>query len=160
MSHILVPVDFSDCSRGLVDRADELARRLGSSLRLLHVTQPPSGSVPDAQQRLDTESDALLRDLARRTTVPTQVETRHGAPGPAILEAIDDAEMVVVGTHGRTGVRRLLLGSVSEHVIRRADVPVLTLRTQHRPECEASSCATCTTHVTPCEDRLRTESDG
>ncbi|MCP4810348.1 MAG: universal stress protein [Proteobacteria bacterium] len=160
MTHILVPVDFSDCSRGLVDRADELARRLGTELRLLHITQPPGGSGPDAQERLDAESDDLLRDLSRRTTVPTQVETRHGGPSPTILDAVGDAEMVVIGTHGRTGARRLLLGSVSEYVIRRADVPVVTLRTQHRPECEASSCASCTTHVTPCEDRMRTETTG
>lgn len=155
---LLVPVDFSDCSRGLVDRANELAVRLDTSLRLLHVTP----DVPRAEDAdcLDAESDALLRDLARRTTVPTQVETRAGDPGAQILDAAGDAEMIIVGTHGRTGVRRLLLGSVAEHVVRRAEVPVLTVRTQHRPECAASSCAACTSHVTPCEDRIRVDAEG
>lgn len=171
MKHVLVPIDFSDCTNGLIDQAADFARKLGHGVTLLHVTSPPAdlGDAPigdgTGQAVLDGESSKLLSHFANRPSLlglDVQAVTRHGAPGPAILEAAEatDAPLIVVGTHGRTGVQRMLLGSVSEHVIRRADVPVVSVRTQHRPECEASSCARCTTHITAAETRLRTELDG
>lgn len=172
-SRILVPIDFSDCSAGLVTQATDLARRLGAGLSLLHV-----GKVPPALARATLESpegprtaeQALVAEarprLERLATlagdVPVQCEVRSGSPGPVILEACESggAEMIVMGTHGRTGVARVLLGSVAEHVIRRASVPVVTVRMQRHASCKASSCAVCTSHITPTQQRLATELEG
>ncbi|MFT5460053.1 MAG: nucleotide-binding universal stress UspA family protein, partial [Myxococcota bacterium] len=172
MADLLVPIDFSDCTYGLVDRAAALARQLGVGVVLLHVTEVPLGGADltlpdgsDAHTALDTESIALLNgysDRVGKLGVPVRVVTRHGAPGDTILAAATEMapSMVMMGTHGRTGVARMLLGSVAEHVLRRARVPVVTVRTQHRPECTPASCATCDTHRTPAMRRVEAELDG
>jgi len=168
---LLVPVDFSDCTRGLVDRAADLAARLGVGVTLLHAVEPPAGLIGatlpggSAAAQLSVESDNQLRYYLARIRakgVDATGITREGAPEKVILESAEsmEAEMIMMGTHGRRGVNRMMLGSIAEYVLRRAEVPVLTLRTQHRPECEARSCAVCSTHVTATESQLSVELDG
>lgn len=171
MKELLVPIDFSDCTHGLVDQAADVAGRMGMRVHLLHITHPPgdTGAADvdgeTGERRLDTEAQGLLdhyRGLVAEHGVDVATSLQHGEPGPAIVKSAKalNVDMIMVGTHGRRGVARLLLGSVSEHVIRRADVPVISVRTQHRPGCEASSCATCQTHITAMERRLQAELDG
>lgn len=166
---MLVPVDFSECTPGQIDTAASYARRLGLGVTLLHVVDPPAGTGDVALEDcvggacLDAESEVLLEGFVRSVEgVEVETISRRGAPAETILAVAEELrpELVVLGTHGRRGVRRLLLGSVAEQVIRRAVVPVITLRTQHRPSCQAADCGTCATHVTPVEERLRTELDG
>ncbi len=172
MSHtLLVPVDFSDCTYGLVEQAGTLAGRLGVGVTLLHVITPPTDAgelmLPEGVSGLDLllqESERLLEQFAsplRERQLAVQIITRQGTPEQVILDACDEVSplMIMMGTHGRKGVVRMLLGSVAESVIRRAEVPVVTVRTKHQPECEPRSCAVCTQR-SPAELRLASEREG
>ncbi len=173
MDTLLVPIDLSRCSHVVVARAAELAARLGATLRLLHVVSPPPGAAEVHLPEGGT-GEGLLLEEARRMTEPYAVLARElgvpaevviveaDKPHEAILEAAgaEDVGMIVMGTHGRTGLTRLLLGSVAEQVIRRADVPVVTIRSQWHETCEPSSCAVCDSHVTPGMRRVQAELEG
>jgi len=128
VSRILVATDFSQPSEVAVRAAANHARLLGARLHLLHVVWPGSDATPSP--RLEQLAEGLRGD---GLTVVTAVES--GLPGPEIVryatrEAID---LIVVGTHGRTGVTRALIGSVAERVIRTAPCPVLTVPVGTRP---------------------------
>jgi nucleotide-binding universal stress UspA family protein len=142
MRKILVATDFSACSDAAVDLALDVAQRYGATLTLLHVCELPSYTyfgggvyVPSPELVEDILADAR-RGLAKareRVVKPgVTVETHSfvGDPGPAIVSYAHehDHDLIVVGTHGRRGFRRLLLGSVAEQVVRAADVPVLAAR--------------------------------
>jgi universal stress protein A len=139
-TRILVPTDFSAGARLALDYAVQLARRLGASLHLLHVTEDPSiagmwteAYVDIAQIRMEREAGARqLMDKLRRDIGPADV-TDEIAAGPVarvIIEAAADrgAGLIVMGTHGRTGLAHVLVGSVAEQVMRMAGCPVLTVR--------------------------------
>jgi nucleotide-binding universal stress UspA family protein len=138
---ILCPVDFSDASAGALRAAALLAQRSGGSLTLLHVDVVPGSAIPEAL--LETPP-ALATDLGAPADRPLlewkaraeglgvpQVEARRsvGRPAQEILALVrrDGFDLIVLGTHGRTGVGHLILGSVAEEVVRRAPCPVLTL---------------------------------
>jgi nucleotide-binding universal stress UspA family protein len=137
---ILVGIDFSETSEQALELAIELAIRNGAGLTLLHVYQVPGFAFPEtivpappemldrmiADERAGLER---LADRARARGVRAEVEQVPGAPATEIVErAGRDCDLVVVGTHGRTGIRHALLGSVAERVVRRSPVPVLTVR--------------------------------
>lgn len=129
--HILVPVDFSDCSRRALDEAGELARRSGASVTLLHVIDPPEvyGEDDDLQStgRLDDWGDLVEARTARQVTRLM----RTGNPAPQVLSTVDEdpsVDLIVVGSHGRTGLQRMLIGSVAEGVMRHATRPVMVAR--------------------------------
>ena len=141
---ILYPTDFSPCSRQAFAHAASLARRFGAELHVFHaVTQ--SGQEPydpmfylaaaeeahaEATRAVAGELAKLALDpLADGLTVVTS-QRRDVLAGPAILDYAHerDIDLVVMGTHGRRNVSRLLLGSVAEEVVRRSSCPVLTLR--------------------------------
>jgi nucleotide-binding universal stress UspA family protein len=178
-STLLVPVDFSDCAPGVVDYAVKLARDLEARVVLLNVVELPAGLDPGAPIHPETGEDIAVAEYAAREAarnLDTYVlaaaslmpgveivgEVGRGTPVDSILEAADqyDARLIIMGTHGRRGLARVVMGSVAEHVLRRSERPVLTLRTQHRETCAARSCAWCTTHVTPAQSRVRAELDG
>lgn len=140
-NHILVPIDFSICATQALDYACELASKLGAKVQLVHaiaVTLPELGvtltqSMIEDLQRANV---VALDDVAkpRRATVellPSIVKL--GDPRDVILEAAEaeHADLIVIGTHGRRGLSRLVLGSVAESVLRRATCPVLTVRARH-----------------------------
>jgi nucleotide-binding universal stress UspA family protein len=135
---ILVPFDFSAHSTAAVDYAALLAARLGASLRLLHVYDPPdslAGIVPGTSVREEEDSarrvaERELQRLQLRIGDAVAVDTAvvAGAPVAEILRHAEGGfDLIVMGTHGRSGLRRLLLGSVTEEVLRRAKVPVLVV---------------------------------
>lgn len=142
---ILVPVDFDEASRRAVSTAVEFARLFGGRVVILHVIPPtsfPEGArlLPvDAADPIDlgeyvsARAKRLLDEhfasvLIRGAEVRKEARTGHVVD--TVLRAIAecDAKLVVVGTHGRGGVSRLVLGSVAEGVLRRSPVPVLVLR--------------------------------
>jgi nucleotide-binding universal stress UspA family protein len=137
---LLVPTDFSPTSTRAVDYARALAGRLGARVHLLHVIEDPfitgtwsemyAVGFPEIREQLTR--DAELRLAALRTTfagVPTTSEVRLGSPAATIAEAAHQgADMIVMGTHGRSGFAHLMLGSVAERVLRLAPCPVLTIR--------------------------------
>jgi len=136
---ILVPVDFEEGSERALDVAHDLATRLGARLVLLHAYTLPvyayPGMAPIQAPTLDTEIEAAAKQalgvLAARWESPRTL-LRQGDPATVILDAIEELEpaLVVMGTHGRRGLQRLVLGSVAEHVARRSKVPVMTVRPQ------------------------------
>lgn len=137
-THVLCPVDFSDCSRHALDYAAALTRSYGGTLTVLHnmqaialATDPMLGSVvlPTAED-LDRAGKNLrdfVADEAAGLTIRTEV--REGNTVAAILEMAEalPADMLVLGTHGRRGFERFLLGSTTERLLRRAACPVLTV---------------------------------
>ena len=139
---ILCPVDFSECSRRAVDHAMAIARWYGSSVTAVHVfplpqvAASPSGPIlmdpilltAAARDQLMADMKRLL-DVERAPGIVTDVVLREGAAASEILEqaATMKADLVVMGTHGRSGVDRLLLGSVTEKVLRKVRCPVLTV---------------------------------
>jgi nucleotide-binding universal stress UspA family protein len=136
-AHVLCPVDLSKPARHAMDLAAELARSGGAGITLLHVLELPvafSGELrnPDFHRDLDARSATLLdrwtAELKARVDVPVTQVTRIGRPGVQILALLDDDrtfDLVVMGSHGYTGVSRMLLGSVAEKVTRHARCPVL-----------------------------------
>lgn len=155
---LLVPIDYSPSASEAMRVAADLARRYDASLTLIHVYQPvaypfPEGFVlytPDQMAGILTELQQLLDQsvqFARGEGAP-RVEGRL-AQGVVDSEIIQTAEqegydLVVMGTHGRTGLQHALLGSVAEKVVRRAPCPVLTVRVpesaqvERRPEARAA----------------------
>lgn len=134
LKQILVPVDFSECSRKALQYALPLARQFNAGLILLHVLQPyvPIAEMPS--QEMESLEDAR-RDLEEvqaeaGTTVVSRVEVRRGAPHTQIIDAAKelDVDLIVISTHGRKGLTRVLLGSTAEKVIRHAGCPVLVVR--------------------------------
>lgn len=141
---ILCPVDWSDSSAGALQAAAELARRFDAALTLLHVDVVPGSAIPEAlletppsiAQDLSAPADRPLADwraLAVRLGAPRVDAFRSvGTPGLEIvaLARRDAYDLVVMGTHGRSGLGHLVLGSVAEEVVRHAPCPVLTVGTE------------------------------
>ena len=174
---ILVPIDFSDCALSVVERATKVAGDQGAALLLLHVAQLPDGIDADTplgpDDRDRRSAGQVLREEAQGSfpvyvaaateggvIAATRIE--HGPPADTILRVARDLDVstIVIGTHGRTGLSRLMLGSVSEQVVKQASCPVMTVRTQYKPKCQARSCAWCATHITDGQSALRAELDG
>jgi nucleotide-binding universal stress UspA family protein len=140
---ILVPFDFSAPATHALDFAQRLAPVFGASVEALHVVTympdvqpiPGLGAIPIGAQPVD----AMVADAEARLHEALAVEdTRHrylrkrvgvGDPRAQILAfaAAEDIDLIVMGTHGRSGAAHLLLGSVAERVVREADCPVLTV---------------------------------
>ena len=134
---ILLPTDGSDASDRAVEQAVGLARETGAELHVLFVVE----DIPYAPEMMDDVvaeelqgigEDALAAVEARADEAGVDVvaDIREGAPHSAILEYADreGVDAIVMGTRGRSGLDRYLLGSVTERVVRTADVPVLTVR--------------------------------
>jgi nucleotide-binding universal stress UspA family protein len=143
-SRILVPTDFSPPSDAALEYARILAAKFGSTLRILHVIDDPSASsdfvgdgfapstedirnglLEQARKRLDH-----LMNLVDRSRYHAHVDAIVGTPADAIIEfaSATGTSLIVMGTHGRTGLAHLLMGSVAEQVVRTAPCPVLSVR--------------------------------
>jgi nucleotide-binding universal stress UspA family protein len=143
IQRILSAVDFSETSTAAARRALELARATGAELVFLHALHEPAFSyadgagylTPDLIEQFELEMQRRLDAWAQSLAEPgLRMRTRvvHGAPQTALVDAAKDerADLIVLGTHGRTGLGHLLLGSVAERVVRTSPVPVLTVRTK------------------------------
>jgi len=149
LHRILYPTDFSDCAEVALRDALDLALRTGATMEALHVLPGPSEYDANAASQ---QGNIRLREVVNRQLgkLPTEerdrltleysiVAGRH--PGPAVLVHAEErrADLIVLGTHGRRGLRHLLLGSVAEEVVRAAPCSVLAVRCdeEHRPSrCE------------------------
>jgi universal stress protein A len=142
---ILCPTDFSEPALVALKRAEELARYFSAELIVSHAVRevpgphaysdPPvatSFDVPLYQQELAIYAENLLKDLVSHQISP-EVRTRDlvttGAAAPEILRiaAAEHVDLIVIASHGQTGWRRLVSGSVAEKVVRHAPCPVLTI---------------------------------
>jgi nucleotide-binding universal stress UspA family protein len=132
---ILVPTDFSERSANAFRMACAVARDHGARLIVLHVVAPPMaayvGGVMTPEAWHDDERWAELRSLRPPDPqVPVEHLLAEGEPATMILQvaAKRECDLIVLGTHGRTGLGRVLLGSVAEAVLRRAACPVVTVK--------------------------------
>jgi nucleotide-binding universal stress UspA family protein len=140
-SKILVPVDFSSGSKAAVEYAAALAKALQATITLLHIHDLPAlmnSIVPGADNAVDAENDRafsekwleqLRVEAQQHSNVEMRVMVEHGSAPEDIVSISHSGgfDMIVMGTHGRTGVRHVLMGSVAEAVVRRALCPVLTI---------------------------------
>jgi nucleotide-binding universal stress UspA family protein len=137
---ILVPVDFTESSNHALYYAVDLAVALGAAVSLLHVFEPPVYSMADAVIVAPPEMVAEISDKAQQMLDSTMNSHRKRCPGisgsvvkGAAWEEIgrvaveQNADLIVMGTHGRRGLSRAILGSVAERVVRTSKVPVLTV---------------------------------
>jgi universal stress protein A len=139
---ILVPVDFSEGSRAAFDYALALAEKLDGEVELLHVWETPTYLTPELWVSTAKQPPMALADYARqaaekdldawrggnRHRVPVRSRVAVGVTDQVIVEIAAEFDLVVMGTHGRTGLSHLFVGSVAERVVRRAPCPVLTVR--------------------------------
>jgi len=140
VQRFLVPVDFSEHANQALDYAISLAGKLDARLTLLHVLQSlPLGAVDMGVtiytyiQDLEAEiMNSMNAYLERVTTAGLEGEIAvvHGVPFHEIIETAktQQADLIIMGTHGRTGLQHVLLGSVAEKVVRLAPCPVLVVR--------------------------------
>src|SRR5262245_30092036 len=144
--HILAPTDFSDYSKKALSDTLELAPTFGAKLSLLHVIEPspylgefiPPGVGADLLGDLERQASAELAQVLPDTQGATVEVTRAvalGSPPQKIVETAEAAhvDLIVMATHGRTGLSHLLIGSVAERVVRTAPCPVLTIRPAAAP---------------------------
>ena len=135
---ILVPVDFSDCSKSALEYAVSIAWCFQGTVDVLHVWEAPPAGYQDVQALhwvLDDVRQEAREELDEfiEATVKTDVAVRPllqlGDPQEAILRhaAKGGYDLLVMGTHGRTGLAHLFLGSVAERVVRQSRTPVLTI---------------------------------
>jgi nucleotide-binding universal stress UspA family protein len=136
---VLCPVDLSDCSQHALDHAAAIARWYESAVTVLHVFTTPvaavpvpgwAGPVPAALDREHVLAQlSAVVSAAGRPGVSTALMSRDGDAVREILAAATElpADLLVIGTHGRSGFERLVLGSVAEKVLRRAACPVLSV---------------------------------
>lgn len=138
---ILCPTDFSLGAEDALRHALFFARTFGARLHLVHVDAAPSVELPGAsgiEEDRRAAVNAQLEALAGRHAdegVEITTEVLHGTPYEAIVAnaAVVDADLIVLGTHGRTGIERVLVGSVAERVVRLSPVPVVTVRHPSHP---------------------------
>jgi universal stress protein A len=144
---ILVPVDFSESSDAALQWATVLARDTGATLEIVHVETVPLTTgggeyiyaipEPPTQELLERLNKVVPKD----PNIPVVHRLLAGDPAEAILRTAksEGVDMIVMGTHGRRGITRLLMGSVAEAIVRRAECPVLILKNTSKVPAEAGT---------------------
>ena len=138
---ILVPTDFSEAAGVALDYAVELAAKLGAAVHVVHAFELPLVGFPDGTMTISAEMASRIIDAAQKAL--DELAKKHASrnielhtfleqadPRDAVLSAAKKvgADLIVMGTHGRRGIARALIGSVAESVVRTSSIPVLTLR--------------------------------
>ena len=126
---ILVPTDGSKEAGSAVDHATDIARTYDAALHTSVDTTTP-GTLDALKEAGETAVDEVVQRAEAAGVGTVEGVVAQGAPHRAILDYADehDIDMIVMGTHGRTGLPRYLLGSVTEKIVRLSDAPVLTVR--------------------------------
>lgn len=144
LKKILVPIDFSECSEKALQYAIPFARQFQASLTLLYVVQMPYAAGEEAavidMVRLQSQMGAdgkqglaaLITVNAPAAKIPMASIVREGSPSQEIIQTAQerDIDLIIISTHGRTGLPHFFLGSTAERVVRHATCPVLVVREQ------------------------------
>ncbi len=141
INSILAPIDFSDYSKNALKYAVEFAKEFNAKLYLIYVVEPmiyPADfsmgqiAIPSTDIDLHARAEEELKNLAKSIDASLKVETiiKTGKPFVEIIETAKEKniDLIIIATHGHTGVEHLLFGSTAEKVVRKAPCPVLTLR--------------------------------
>ncbi len=141
---ILVPIDFSDCSEKALIYAIQLAKEFCATIDVLYVVPPyyaydPYGvaEFERIEKELRANGEQKLAALILEKVpqgLPVETVVRNGRPATEIVEAARElnADLIIISTHGHTGLKHVLLGSTAESVVRHAPCPVLTVREKER----------------------------
>ncbi|MBO4357533.1 MAG: universal stress protein [Candidatus Methanomethylophilaceae archaeon] len=137
-SKILVPTDGSEYTKPAIKQAVELAKLTGAQITALYVldqtvltNMPMDTAVMNVYKTLEKEGqDAVnyVMELATEAGVKAELSVKEGTPVKVILEESQNYDVIVMGTLGRTGMSKLLMGSVAERVVRAASCPVMVVR--------------------------------
>jgi nucleotide-binding universal stress UspA family protein len=142
MTKILIPIDFSDYSKSALRYAVDFSKCFKAEIHLIYVVEPviypPDFSmgqiaIPSVNAEWDDRAKEELAKLAK-TEIPTDVKSKiilkTGKPFLEIIETAteEDIDLIIIATHGHSGVEHILFGSTAEKVVRKAPCPVLTLR--------------------------------
>ena len=141
---IIVPLDFSSSSQSTIDYASMIAERFAATLILVHVIESLPYSITDTFQivehrrALETLASSLLRNLSddlRARNLDVKTRLVWGNPSREILVKArrEKADLIVMGTHGRSGLPHMVMGSVAEKTVRLARIPVLTVPLSFKP---------------------------
>jgi nucleotide-binding universal stress UspA family protein len=135
---ILIPTDGSESAEAAVDHALDLATRYDATLHVLYVVDVAAfGDLPhdtsvvvEGFEEVGAAAVERVADRAREMGIPVETSVRRGSPEEVLLAYVESEgiDLVAMGTHGRRGLGRLVLGSVTERVVRRSPVPVVTVR--------------------------------
>ncbi|MHB8111314.1 MAG: universal stress protein [Syntrophorhabdaceae bacterium] len=138
---ILCPVDFSKFTPQIVAYAVDLAKKYGSELHMLHVipnltyfTPYESFLTPEnlvaVEKNIQDEVSNDFAKLLAKITIDAKTATRTGTPFVEIIDyaKTENIDLIVMGTHGRSGIEHILIGNVAEKVVRKSPCPVLTIR--------------------------------
>jgi nucleotide-binding universal stress UspA family protein len=144
MQRVLVPIDFSASAEKALDYAIPFAEQFGAKITVLHILELPTPSIDFVVYDLDREGyqiaaqqhlDSITRKRISNASPETITTTiRSGIPWLEICKAAKelDAGLIILTTHGHTGLKRVLLGSTAERVVRHAPCPVLVVREKER----------------------------
>lgn len=140
---VLVPTDFSPVSARVLQYGSDMARAFGASLLVVHVVPPSAyplinvagmGHFPNLREEIRKRCEQEMQDLLAKTDAGLQPVSCviEGVPFTEILELAtrEKVDLIVMGTHGHTGLKHMVLGSTAERVVRMAACPVLTLRAE------------------------------
>ena len=140
---ILCPVDFSDASRKAVQYAREFAAGIGATVHLMNVVEPRPMAVDITLNYVPLEEDLekaaaedlkVILDELIQAGLKAECSIDFGNPSDAILEKADalDVNLVIMGSHGKKGLSRFIMGSVAETVVRKANCPVLIVKSEEK----------------------------
>ncbi len=137
-SNILVPTDGSEFTKAAIGKAMELAKLVGGKVTALYVldqtvltNMPMDSAVMNIYNALEKEGKQAVdyvRDLGEREGVEVELLVKEGTPVKVILDESPNFDLIVMGTLGRTGMSKLLMGSVAERVVRASSCPVMVVR--------------------------------
>lgn len=145
IKRILVPVDFSASSRKAVDYAVDFAREHKAELLLVHIIEPMNYAVPrflpeptallEEQRKAAAQQLLHLESAIKKRYRDCASEIHFGVVFQTIIELANSlkADLIIIATHGRTGLSHILMGSVAEKIVRHSHCPVLTIRTVAPP---------------------------
>ncbi|NMW20635.1 MAG: universal stress protein [Chlorobiaceae bacterium] len=140
---ILCPVDFSDASRKAIRYTEEFAGNLSASVYLLNVVEPRPMAVDvslnyvpfeaDLEKAAKDDMEVILEEFHRKG-FKAEYGVVIGNPADSILEKIEELNinLVIMGSHGKKGLSRLIMGSVAETVVRKANCPVLIVKSEEK----------------------------
>ena len=138
---VLIPTDGSEYNKEALQKGLSLAKLLGAEATILYVVDqsafaaiPPDSMISDIYSVLQKEGNAVLdraKVEAKNVGVEAKTLIREGMPAHEILEEAKNHDLIVMGTLGRTGIARIMMGSVAEKVVRHAPCPVMLIRIKH-----------------------------
>lgn len=132
---ILCPIDFSETSQAALSYAEDLCKKLDAELIVAHAFKCPA--TWDMAGQTEPSSGEVREQMESvKSDIPAEKLLHAGPPGPVIcwLAQENECDLIVMGTHGRTGLKHLLFGSTAEYVLQHARCPVLTIRERSADE--------------------------